>query len=664
MVAQEALLACRAVRIALVSREIHPYVGGGIAPIVTAAAGLLSGVAEVTLFTSAAHRDKHLEAATETPYELVWVDEPLEGQSEAYLSHMHHYSARVHAALRAHYGATGPDLIEFCDYLAEGFVTIQAKQTLAPWLERTQVAVRLHTTAEIVNVLNAHVLDDSRTLATYEAERFCLRHADVLLWSGGDVYDTYRRFYGADAIAPGVRLPDAFLREGEAEAATGMVPREDGPLRMLYLGRMERRKGVHNLLRAVTALESDDWDLRMIGGDTRTGPMGGSVGMALELAAAADPRISLLSGMTRADVLEEVRGTHVLVVPSLWECWPNTAREALMLNRPVLASPVGGLLDLARPGVSGLLAEEASAEALQTEIERLLEDRSPLASMIQAGGPRRVFDELTDPGQLVERYRDLVASRRPRAARPRPQPPLVSVVVPYFKLERYVAETLASVAAQTYGAIETVLVVDGSLRDEDGPVIEAAEAAGVHVVTQVNSGLGPARNFGIRHSLGAYVLPLDADDVIEPSFVERCVDVLEREPALDYVTTWVEYMLPDGTPIADENGGWMPYGNWSKLNERNNVAGTCTALFRRSVFDAGFAYSPDLTSYEDWLLYLELQDAGRHGGVVPERLFRYRVREESMMRQIGAKSIGRIAGEVQALRRERAMRWTPAVEVA
>jgi glycogen synthase len=652
------------VRIALVSREIHPYVGGGIAPIVTAAAGLLSEIAAVTLFTSSAHRDKHLEAAAETPYEIVWVDEPLEGASEAYLSHMHHYSARVHAALRSHYGARGPELIEFCDYLAEGFVTVQAKQTLAPWLEHTQVAVRLHTTAEMVNVLNGHVLDDSRTLATYEAERFCLRHADVILWSGGDVYDTYRRFYGAGAVAPGVRLPDAFLREGELEGSTGMVPREDGPLRMLYLGRMERRKGVHNLLRAVTALESDDWSLRMIGGDTRTGPMGGSVGMALELAAAADPRIELIAGMPRSEVIEEVRGTHLLVLPSLWECWPNTAREALMLNRPVLASPVGGLLDLARPGVSGLLAAEASAEALQVEIEKLLEDRAPLASMIQAGGPRRVFDELTDPGQLVERYRALASAARPRPARPRHAPPLVSIVVPYFKLERFVADTLESVAAQTHPAIETLLVVDGSLREEDGAVIEAAEAAGAQVITQVNSGLGPARNFGIAHSRGTYVLPLDADDVIAPELVERCVDVLEREPALDYVTTWVEYMRPDGTPLTDEDGGWMPYGNWTRLNERNNVAGTCTALFRRSLFDAGFAYSSDLTSYEDWLLYLELQDAGRHGGVVPERLFRYRVREESMMRQIGAGSIARIAGEVQALRRERAMRWTPAAGVA
>src|SRR4051794_13096783 len=137
------LLACRAARVALVSREIHPYVGGGIAPIVTETATLLSTVAEVALFTSARHRDVHVEAATETPYELVWVSEPEAGVGRVF-SHMHQYSARVHHALRAHYGARGPDLIEFRDYLAEGFVTVQAIHTLAPWLEDTLVVVRLH----------------------------------------------------------------------------------------------------------------------------------------------------------------------------------------------------------------------------------------------------------------------------------------------------------------------------------------------------------------------------------------------------------------------------------------------------------------------------------------------------------------------------------------
>ena len=65
----------------------------------------------------------------------------------------------------------------------------------------------------------------------------------------------------------------------------------------------------------------------------------------------------------RHEVGEYIRNCHVVVVPSLWECWPNTAREALMHNRPVLATPVGGLSEMVQPGRSGWLARDRSAEA-------------------------------------------------------------------------------------------------------------------------------------------------------------------------------------------------------------------------------------------------------------------------------------------------------------
>jgi glycogen synthase len=178
------------------------------------------------------------------------------------------------------------------------------------------------------------------------------------------------------------------------------------------------------------------------------------------------------------------------------------------------------------------------------------------------------------------------------------------------------------------------------------------------VVTQVNSGLGAARNFGIAQSRGRYVLPLDADDTIAPEFVARCVHALETSETLAYVTSWVEYMDPTGRPASDENGGYYPFGNWSELIERNNVGGTCVALIRRSLFEQGFAYSTDLTSYEDWLLYLELHHAGHHGGVIPERLIRYRVREESMMREVGAPKLARLYEELMAHRQELQISWT------
>ena len=459
-------------RIALVSREIYPYVGGGIAPIVTAAAQRLAEWADVTLVTSGAHREAHERSGAgrvlPDSVRISWVPEPEPDEVGGFMSYMHAYSARVDRALREAFPDEGPDLIEFCDYLAEGFVTVQARHTSDPWLRNTQVAVRLHTSSEICSVLDGHLPQDFATRAVHEAERYALRHADRILWSGGDVLETYRRFYGADALAPAERIPDAFLEEEHAPPSLEPARDDDWrPLHLLYLGRAERRKGVQNLLRAMTRLERQDVYLNLLGGDTKTGPLQTPLRTSLELMTAGDPRIGLTEHVPRHEVENHIRYADLIVVPSLWECWPNVVREALMHNRPVLATPVGGMTEMVVPGRSGWLTRDTSVEALIETLTSLAMRPEQVRALTRTGGPREVFESLTDRDDFRRRYEALVAQgprSRPRRER---RPPLVSVVIPYFKLERHLQATLDSVAAQTYPAVEVLVINDGSLRSED-----------------------------------------------------------------------------------------------------------------------------------------------------------------------------------------------------
>jgi glycogen synthase len=414
---------------------------------------------------------------------------------------------------------------------------------------------------------------------------------------------------------------------------------------------------VQNLVRAITGLSSPSVRLTLLGADTDTAPLGASMRRQLDLMAADDIRIWFGGTVPRHEIGEFIRNCHVVVVPSLWECWPNTAREALMHNRPVLATPVGGLTEMVQPGRSGWLARDRSAAALRAAIAEIAARPAEVRRLIESGAPRAVFEELTDRSALVRGYEDL-AGASPSRPRPRPSRPLVSIVIPYFRLDRYVRETVQAAAVQTYPATEIVIVNDGSLRPEDRIAYEIADEFGARVVTQPNSGLGAARNFGIAQSRGRYVLPLDADDTISPEFVSRCVLALERDDDLAYVTTWVRYVDPSGGSASDEDGGYVPFGNWTDLMERNNVGGTCAAVIRRSLFETGFAYSTDLTSYEDWLLYLELHNAGHHGAVIPERLIQYRVRGESMMRTVGSPRLARLFAELKAHQRELEISWT------
>jgi glycogen synthase len=571
---------------------------------------------------------------------------------------MHAYSARVDRALRTAYPDRGPDLIEFSDYLGEGMVTVQARHTHDPWLDGTLVCVRLHTSAEICAVLDGHMPAEFETIAVQDAERYTLRHADRLLWPGGDVLNTYRRYYGQSALAPAERIPDAFLAEpSDRDAApAGRDPSDNAPLQFLYLGRLERRKGVQNLLRALTAMSRSDIRLTLLGQDTATGPLQTSLRAQLELMAARDERIRFLDPVPRGDVAGYIGAADVMVIPSLWECWPNVAREALMHNRPVLATPVGGLTEMVVAGRSGWLTHDTSAEAIAAAVERLADDRGSVRSLVNSGGPRARFEELTDPEALIRRYRRLAIARRRPSPRQDRGVPLVSVVIPYFRLERYIGQTVKSVLAQTHPRIEVLIVNDGSLRAEDEVLYNGALGR-VTVLTQPNSGLSAARNLGIAAARGRYVLPLRGDDMLDPRFVERCLEALERDSEMAYVTTWVRYIDPDGRPLTGEHAGYMPYGNWSRLLERNNVGGICAALLRRRIFELGFAYSRDLTSYEDWLLYCDLQRAGHHGAVIPERLLQHRVRPDSMMRTDGKPMTQLIFDEIRAHRLENGVQW-------
>jgi len=291
----------------------------------------------------------------------------------------------------------------------------------------------------------------------------------------------------------------------------------------------------------------------------------------------------------------------------------------------------------------------------------LLSGREEVEQLVRAGAPARRARELSDDREILDAYQALA---RAEITRPVPRErtaaklPLVSAIVPYYRASRYVQDTIESLLAQTYPRLEVVLVNDGSFEDEDWVVAELAARARVVVVTQMNQGLGAARNFGVSQSRGRYVFPLDADNVAEPEFVARCVEILERRADVAYVTSWSLYIDDEGAPLNRPNPGYEPLGNRARLVGEENVAGDAAAVTRRRLFDAGFWYSEELTSYEDWALYRRLREAGHYGAVIPERLLRYRVREDSMQAAIAQPNRRRIEGEINAHIQENAIRWT------
>jgi glycosyltransferase involved in cell wall biosynthesis len=106
--------------------------------------------------------------------------------------------------------------------------------------------------------------------------------------------------------------------------------------------------------------------------------------------------------------------------------------------------------------------------------------------------------------------------------------PLVSVIIPAFNSGAYLDETLRSAAGQTHGALEVIVVDDGS-NDASVEAI-AARFPGVQYVRQVNAGGNVARNTGLRLAQGDFIAFLDHDDVWEPDKLEVQLAVAARHP--------------------------------------------------------------------------------------------------------------------------------------
>jgi glycogen synthase len=648
--------------IVFASRELHPFGGGGIGVQVLANASALSRVADVTILTTSKHEPDYRRLVLERPSEfpedvrLEFVEEPAPEEVGDYFGFMHLYSARLYERLRELYPDGGPELVEVPDYLAEGLVPVQARHAKDPSLRRSLVCVRTHTSAEMCSVLDGHVGSDFETRWTFAAERYVLRHADRLVWPGGDVLGTYQRFYGAENLANPVRIRLAAVPRQISDNV--VVPPFDEGMRLIYLGRLERRKGVRELVQAALGVQRLDWKLTLVGGDTPTAPLQTSMREQLDLAVNKDPRIEFREAVPRDHLTDLILSHHVSICPSRWECWPNAVLEALELGRPVLATPTGGLVEMLGDPQAGWLAGGCDATSLAEELERVLGTPERVAELISSGAPQRVFRRLTETNELCDQYLKLAEGRartespsRGRAS----QTPLVSVVIPYFRLHRFVEDTLRSVFEQDYRPLEVIVVNDGSFGPDDDVLKDLATAYPIRVLTQQNAGLGAARNAGIAQSRGRYVLPVDADNMLRPSFASRCVELLERDRSVAFATTWSRYIDEDGIELEDM--GYQPIGNETSLVLDGNVAGDATAVIRKRFFDLGLRYSRDLTSYEDWQLYRELHCKGHYGRVIPERLLLYRVRSDSMLREVGLKQTARLDGELRALLRESQVEW-------
>lgn len=215
--------------------------------------------------------------------------------------------------------------------------------------------------------------------------------------------------------------------------------------------------------------------------------------------------------------------------------------------------------------------------------------------------------------------------------------PIVSVIVPIYKVENYLKSCIDSVLAQTMKDIEIILVDDGS-PDRCGDICEeyALKDDRIIVIHQKNQGLSAARNSGISIAKGEYFVFVDSDDIIQDTMIERLLNCLTASDA--------EMSICKIAPFSDNNFNQLRTPNSSQINLRLDKKQAFKSILKR---DGLFSYSawgkmykrelfnfirfPVGKIYEDALILSKLLSIVNFIGRVENTCYYYRIRTGSIM---------------------------------
>jgi glycosyltransferase involved in cell wall biosynthesis len=542
-----------------------------------------------------------------------------------------------------------PDVIESQEYGALPYYLIQRRlvDERHP-LASVPVLVHLHSPEFVLAPVDQRPRHRLPGYWVGQMEKFCILAADALL-------------------SPSQYLADGVVREVPQVAGrirvlpypyTPLPPveRRPTPGDLVYFGRLEARKGVLELVQCCARLweRGRQFRLTLIGGDTLFTPRAESMGQFLRRRYGrwVDAGLLAIPGVPLAPpaLWERLARAWAVVIPSVWENFPNTCIEAMSLGLPVIASTSGGQAELiGGDGRCGALFDWARPGDCEAAIERVLAmGAAELAAMGEAARARARAVTAIE-AVLPQREAHLVQIIEQGAGGPRPfpcvtpgiegnaqppdaasQPGLLSVVVPFYNLGAYVEETIASVAAATYRPLEVVVVDDGS---DDAASVAALERARsrhpdlVRVHRTTNQGLALARNTGAEQAHGEFVAFVDADDLVEPDFFARAVGALRRYANASFTYSWVRF-------FGDNQGCWPTWNTELPYLLAHNML-TPLAVVRRADFLAFGRNSPELPyALEDYDGWIGMVETGCVGISLPDMLVGYRVRADSMLRQM------------------------------
>lgn len=546
-----------------------------------------------------------------------------------------------------------PDVIETQEYGAYGQYLIQNKLTLNEKLQDIPIVVHLHTPAFETNRVDQFPVYKLPEYWIGEMEKACIKGADALLCPSQFLANILQPL--TETKINVINLPFVYDEADLNEYKNKKKNIKQDKKTILYFGRSEYRKGVVQLVEGCSHLwdKGIDFKLKMIGGDTMLETKNEFVGVMLKKKYKKyidSGNLEMMDSIPHLELIPHILSSNAVVIPSLYENFPNTCIESMYLGKTVLASKDGGQAEMVQEsGKNGFIFDWEKDGDFESNLETILNLSEEELNEIGENARNRIV-KLTNLEDNYKKRKDffnkVIKEHKNKQEFPfiysmpyrkieqdfGGKKDLLSVVIPYYNLGETLPETIDSIKQIDYPNYEIVIVNDGSTDENSIDALKQYEDdSKIRIINIKNKGLANARNVGAKEAKGEYIAFLDADDMIESSFYSKAIKILKRYSNVSYVYSWVKY-------FEGNEGVWATFNTHIPYLLCANMLAAFVVIRRNDFLNFGLNRIKMIYGMEDYDSWISLTQAGRMGVSIPEPLNLYRIRKDSMSRGFNEKN--------------------------
>ncbi|MGC4035395.1 MAG: glycosyltransferase [Chitinophagaceae bacterium] len=541
-----------------------------------------------------------------------------------------------------------PDIIEAQEYLGVAYYILQYKYLSYDWCKDIPVLITMHSPSFLYMEYNQVPMYKYPNYWICEMERFCLQAASFIISpSKYMLEELHKRFVLTN---PNVEIIANPFKNKNAPVA--ISDSHNGEI--IFYGKLTPQKGAFKLLYYFKHLWENGFKrpLTIIGGqDIVYQPEDLTMGdwIRKNFKKYLGENLLKIEGRIKpSQVAERMQGAEIVIVPSMNDNLPYVVFEMMALGKVLLVSKQGGHSEVIEDGIDGFIFDHTNPETFYQQLNKTLglsfDERKRISSNTLEKLNTKYSTDAIYPDKLKVLEKLLSGKIAEQSEFPFIRPSvkranvgtlpikkgLLSVVMPYYNMGKYVDETIQSILKSDYPEKEIIIVNDGSTDELSLQKLEEYKSNSfIKIISGPNGGLGHTRNKGAENASGEFLAFLDADDRIDASYYSKAIRAMRSYGNIDFVACWTKYF--EGSDKI-----WPTFIPEPPIILYHNTVNSSALVYKRQSF---LSYGKNDSSMpfqglEDYDSVISILSKGGHGVVLPEALFYYRVRTDSMIRAI------------------------------